>query len=192
MICYTWLYLLFSEMIFDMQFECVDLCFLLQSCQDTSGALLDRPEYAQAVPNDPGAAEQPLFPNTSLGMWGCPWLEVLISFSCMDSHPVIACMLGYDVAGVFYMFSCCRVARVNMRAQPPLLRKGPPEKTQFPTISQTSNPYQVLPSFLMILGKKIDSACNAKARTFHAWDCSLRCVNSYPCMMLSVYMHACN
>lgn len=36
--------------------------------------------------------------------------------------------------------------------------KGPAEKALFPTVSQTTNPYQILPSFLMILGKKIDSA----------------------------------
>lgn len=41
--------------------------------------------------------------------------------------------------------------------------KGPAEKTMFPTVSQTTNPFQILPQFLLILGKKIDSASAIKA-----------------------------
>ena len=48
--------------------------------------------------------------------------------------------------------------------------KGPPEKTPFPTVSQTSNPYQVLPQFLLTLGKKIDSASLIKASFWNLSD----------------------
>ena len=48
-----------------------------------------------------------------------------------------------------------------------VLRKGPPEKIAFPTVSQNTNPFQVLPSFLMTLGRKIDSAELMKARGRH-------------------------
>ena len=44
-----------------------------------------------------------------------------------------------------------------------LLRtKGPPEKVNFPVCSETTNPFQLLPSFLMILGRKIDGASQMK------------------------------
>ena len=48
--------------------------------------------------------------------------------------------------------------------------KGPPEKTPFPTVSQTCNPYQVLPQFLLTLGKKIDSASLIKASFWNLSD----------------------
>lgn len=68
----------------------------------------------------------------------------------------------------------CLTALINtpmhacMHVECTLRTKGPPEKTMFPTVSQTTNPYQVLPQFLLILGKKIDSASLVKATCMHA------------------------
>ena len=44
------------------------------------------------------------------------------------------------------------------------IRKGAPERIQFPTLSQTVSPFQQLGLHLAILGKKIDSAQVVQAR----------------------------
>lgn len=62
----------------------------------------------------------------------------------------------------------CMHAHVQNMILNALRTKGPPEKTMFPTVSQTTNPFQVLPQFLLILGKKIDSASVLKASHMHA------------------------
>ena len=47
---------------------------------------------------------------------------------------------------------------------PCILRtKGPPEKLAFPSISQTTNPYLMLPNMLLVLGRKLDNALQLKA-----------------------------
>lgn len=61
-----------------------------------------------------------------------------------------------------------------------LRTKGPAEKTMFPTVSQTTNPFQVLPQFLMTLGKKIDSASLVKAGTWVLVSKTTACM--YYCM----------
>lgn len=43
------------------------------------------------------------------------------------------------------------------------LRKGPAERAQFPTMSSVSSPYQQLGQFILVLGRKIDSAQELKA-----------------------------
>ena len=54
--------------------------------------------------------------------------------------------------------------------QPFMLRtKGPSERITFPTCSQTTDPFQLLPSFLLILGKKMDGA--SAVQDFHAYTC---------------------
>ncbi|CAJ1359469.1 unnamed protein product [Effrenium voratum] len=40
--------------------------------------------------------------------------------------------------------------------------KGPPEKLSFPTISENTSPFSVLPAYLLVLGRKIDSAATCK------------------------------
>ena len=44
-----------------------------------------------------------------------------------------------------------------------LRTKGPPEKLAFPSISQTTNPYLMLPNMLLVLGRKLDNALQLKA-----------------------------
>jgi len=41
-------------------------------------------------------------------------------------------------------------------------RKGPPERAQFPAFSSVVSPYQQLGQFILVLGRKIDSAQELK------------------------------
>lgn len=45
-----------------------------------------------------------------------------------------------------------------------LRTKGPAEKLAFPAVSQSTNPFTLLPSVLLLLGRKIDNALSLKDR----------------------------
>ena len=71
-----------------------------------------------------------------------------------DSQAPPPSLLGLDLPqGVIP----CRMAVLCV-----LRLKGSADKIQFPAVSQNTNPYQVLATFLVILGRKIDLACNVK------------------------------
>ena len=100
--------------------------------QDTSGSMLDRPDHQDAVMGETPAAVADT--GTPLPAQLAHW----VSFDSFLLRHMHACIL------------------IKLRI------KGPAEKTMFPTVSQTTNPYQVLPQFLHILGKKTDSASLVK------------------------------
>lgn len=121
---------------------------------------------------------------------------IACSVSCINitSH---ACMHAcYTLYGFMYLDllhdAACMPIAVDSKdnhayrehAHDWLLRtKGPAEKTMFPTVSQTTNPFQVLPQFLMTLGKKIDSASLVKAGTWVLVRITTACM--YPWVSVS-------
>lgn len=91
--------------------------------------------------------------GSSLGEW---WTRSGCTAAYFDTGHWCACMYIYLLCEK-KLHACMSVCLLLSACMWNLSRtKGPAEKVTFPTCSQTMNPFQILPSFLMILGRKLD------------------------------------
>ena len=65
--------------------------------------------------------------------------------------------------------------------------KGPAEKVTFPTCSQTVSPFQILPSFLTILGRKLDGGSQIQDPLL----CMHACLAHVNCMHVAYFSKTC-
>ena len=70
---------------------------------------------------------------------------------------------------------CASVSRCPLCVLGCLRMKGPAEKLQFPTLSPTCSPYMHLPTYLMVLGKKLDNAARVKDKPSCTCSCMFFC-----------------